>query len=105
MITVKVGRDNWEIAEIEDALAACQAGPTATKRVVDKLVRCTARPLRAGEDVLRVTWSKATRAYPSKPTAELVTVAYADDRPTVDLTDGRRVLRQTLYTLYLATAI
>lgn len=80
---------------------------TALKQVISGLERADA-PLEAGtpELVLRVTWSKATRKFPSKPFGKLVTIADWNFSPAFVITEtGEQVSRSTLYRMPQAVRV
>ncbi|HRH32381.1 MAG TPA: hypothetical protein PLK06_03580 [bacterium] len=87
---------NWEeFKEHKDAWNS----DTVIKRVIDTCEKAM-RPLAVDypEVCLRVTWTKATRCYPSRPCAELVTVVDWEYSPAYAITDnGQKIMKKTLY--------
>jgi len=80
---------------------------TALTRVIAGLERADA-PLEddTPELVLRVTWSKATRKFPSKPFGKLVTIADWNFSPSFVITEtGEQVSRSTLYRMPTAVRV
>ena len=106
MIEVKVGAYQVQVGNLDAAAGVCRVGRTACVRMLGRMLCAAtpgggAMPLARGSQALRVTFGKRTSCFPSPvESVEVVTIDYADEAATVDLSDGRRVQRRTLYVLY-----
>ena len=97
-LIIKIGRKEHAVTNVREVynLVACSA--TAIKNVLPLLERADNGLDDHEETVIRVTWSKSTRRYPSEPCMKLVKIICFNSSPKFATTiDGDQVSRTTLY--------
>lgn len=97
-LIIKVGRKDHTVTNVREAYELCRASDTAIKNLLPLLERADNALDDHEEEVIRVTWSKATRCYPSRPDMQIVTIVCFNSSPKFATTvQGEQVSRSTLY--------
>ena len=97
-LIIKVGRKEHAVTNVREVCELCRASDTAIKNVLPLLERADNALDDHEEEVIRVTWSKPTRRYPSAPCMKLVKIICFNSSPKFATTvQGEQVSRSTLY--------
>ena len=97
-LIIKIGRKDHAVTNVREVYQLCRASDTAIKNLLPLLEKADNALDDHEEEVIRVTWSKSTRRFPSKPDMELITIVCFDSSAKFATTiDGQQVARTTLY--------
>jgi hypothetical protein len=98
ILVLKMRGKDRAFGDYRELLAALQSSDAAAKQFVDHRDSARGGRFEPGETAIRVTWTKPTRRYSSKPVVSLVEVGDDDFSPEfVVTTSGEQVARKTLY--------
>ena len=97
-LILKIGRKEYAATNVREVFKLCGSSNAAIKNVLPLLERADNALGDHEEEVIRVTWSKPTRRYPSKPYMQIVTiVCFNSSEKFATTIDGEQVSRTTLY--------
>ena len=98
-LIIRIKGKGYAVTSVEEVYNLCAKSATAIKNVLNELERAeNTLENDADETVIRVTWSKPTRRYPSKPCMELVKIVCFNSSPKFATTvQGEQVGISTLY--------
>jgi len=97
-LIIKIRNKSHAVTNVREVWNLCAGSDSAIKNVLPMLEKAENALDDNEEQVLRVTWSKATRRYPSKPSMHLVTIVCFNSSAKFATTrEGEQVSRTTLY--------
>ena len=97
-LIIKIGRKKHAVTNTREVYNLVAGSATAIKNILPLLERADNALDDHEEEVIRVTWSKATRCYPSRPDMQIVTIVCFNSSPQFATTvQGEQVSRSTLY--------